>query len=389
VDFGFERDLDLSGIYSLKWHIGPDELPMWVADMDIETAPCIKEALKKRVERGTFGYTIVPTEFNDAVCDWWKTRHGVSFDRDSILFSTSIVPAINSIVRTLTNVGEYIVVTPPVYNMFFNSITDNGRKVLESPLIYSDGKYSIDWKDFEKKLSNPLATLFILCNPHNPTGNIWSKEDLAHIGELCAKHGVAVISDEIHCDITRPGINHTPFASVNETNRRISITCGSPSKAFNTAGLHSAYCIVEDPFLRARIANRLSLDGVGQPNDFSIDATIAAYTQGAEWLDAIRAYLFENKDIAADFIASHCPGMKAVDSDSTYLVWIDCTAYMKKHGIDSSNTLQQLIRKRSGLVLSAGDIYGESGRYFLRLNIACGRGRLDDGLKRLEKAVTE
>ena len=215
MTYDFDTPIDRSGTYSLKWEEAGDALPMWVADMDFQTAPVIREALRRRVEHGVFGYSIVPPEWNQAYVDWWGRRHGLAIDPDSLVFCTGVVPAISSMVRKLTTPNENVVIMTPVYNIFFNSILNNGCRVLESPLAYDgEGHYEIDWADFETKLADPQTTLMILCNPHNPIDRIWDCETLERIGELCWKHHVTVVSDEIHCDLTDPGFDYVPFASV-------------------------------------------------------------------------------------------------------------------------------------------------------------------------------
>ena len=373
-------------IDALKWGVGPDELPMWVADMDFATAPAIRDALERRVANGTFGYTVVPERYRRAVSAWWSTRHGLTVDPRSVIFATGVVPAISSMVRSLTNVAEKVVVQPPVYDIFYNSIVNNGRRVLESPLAYDarTRAYSIDFEDLERKLSDPLATLMIVCNPHNPTGNVWSKDELARIGELCAANGAHVISDEVHCDITAPGVSHVPFASASDTCRRISVTCCSPSKAFNVAGLQSAYVFLDDPATRHRVERGLNTDEVAEPNDFAICSTVAAYERGAAWLDGMRRYVDANRRAVEDAIARSDVGafMRAVPSRATYLVWIDCSAF-----VEDADDFVSFARRQTGLVLSSGSIYGTGGRRFVRMNVATSRKLVLDGVGRLLRAV--
>ncbi|MCD8217593.1 MAG: aminotransferase class I/II-fold pyridoxal phosphate-dependent enzyme, partial [Clostridiales bacterium] len=248
MSYDFDRIIDRRGTSSLKWEVSGNELPMWVADMDFETAPAVREALRKAVDHGIFGYTILPEEWYSSIMRWWEERHGLTMEKDWLIFSTGVIPSISTCVRKLTSPGENVLVQTPVYNMFFNSIVNNGRNVLENPLIYDreTTSYRIDWEDLGKKLANPQTSMMILCNPHNPIGKIWDRETLARIGELCAAHHVTVISDEIHCDLTEPGCDYIPFASVSETCRDNSITCIAPTKAFNIACLHSSAVIVPE-----------------------------------------------------------------------------------------------------------------------------------------------
>lgn len=275
MKYDFDTVPDRRGTDSLKWETA-GELPMWVADMDFRTAPEIAAALNARLARDVFGYGIVPGAWYDAVCGWWETRHGFRMEKDWLLFCTGVVPALSSAVRKLTSVGENVLVQTPVYNIFFNSIVNNGRNVVESPLVY-DGGYRIDFADLEEKMSDPQTTLMLLCNPHNPVGKIWDRETLAHIGRLAAEHHVTVVSDEIHCDLTDPGREYVPFASASEICRGLSVTCIAPTKAFNLAGLQTAAVCVPDPVLRHKMWRALNTDEVAEPNSFAVPAAIAAF----------------------------------------------------------------------------------------------------------------
>ncbi|WP_076463681.1 MalY/PatB family protein [Actinomyces mediterranea] len=383
----FDQPVNRRGIGSYAWNIDDGELPMWVADMDFTTAPAIIDAIGARLQNGTFGYSIIPDSFAQSVRSWWQRRHDVDFPEGSIIFSSGVIPIISSAVRSLTNVAEYVLIQPPVYNMFYNSIANNGRRIMSSPLKEQYGEYSMDWKDLEAALSHPQCTLMILCNPHNPTGTAWDAPTLARLGDLCAANGVTVLSDEIHCDVMAPGKRHTPFAAASPTCRDIAVTCGSPSKAFNIAGLHAAYCIVENPRLRARVERGLNTDEVAEPNAFAVGALVAAYNEGEEWLDAACAYIDANKREAVADINEHCSGAHALDSEATYLVWVDCSGFMRERGFEDSKELASHIRKTTGLVLSPGSIYGEPGRTFIRMNVATCKERLRDGLQRFARAL--
>ena len=380
--FDFDTLTDRSGTYSMKWDVAENELPMWVADMDFPTVPAVKEALMRRVERNMYGYTLVPDEWRQAIVGWWKKRHHFEMDPQALVFCTGVVPAISSTVRKLTTVGENVLLQTPVYNIFFNSIVNNGRHVLESPLRYDGKSYSIDFEDLECKLADEQTTLMLLCNPHNPVGKIWDKETLARIGELCEKHHVTVLSDEIHCDLTDPGYEYAPFASVSETCARISVTCVAPTKTFNLAGLQTAAVYVPNPVLRHKVERGLNTDEVAEPNVFAIDAAIAAFTHGGPWLDELRAYLLENKRTVSGFLEEYLPMLSLLPSQATYLLWIDCGKLTNDTGV-----LADFIREKTGLYLSEGAQYGGDGNRFLRMNIAYPRKRLEDGLERLERGV--
>lgn len=382
MKFDFTTEIDRRNTFSLKWDVKEQELPMWVADMDFQTAPCVRDALARRVEHGVFGYTVVPDAWRDAYVRWWETRHGFRMNPDWLIFCTGVVPAISSVVRKITTPGENVLILTPVYNIFYNSILNNGCHVLESPLAYEDGAYHIDWADLEAKLALPQTSLMLLCNPHNPTGNIWSREELARIGELAAKYHVVVLSDEIHCDLTDRGYAYTPFASVSDVCANNCITCIAPTKAFNIAGLQTAAAAVPEPFLRHKVERALNTDEVAEPNAFAVDAAIAAFTEGGEWLDALRQVLEENKQLVRSYISQKLPQLHVVMSHATYLLWLDCGAVT-----DDTNALCDMIRKKTGLYLSAGEQFGGNGKQFVRFNAACPRSRLMDGLERLRRAL--
>lgn len=380
--YNFDKMTDRRGVGSLKWDVAENELPMWVADMDFETAPEIVEELKKRVEHGIFGYSVVTEDWYEAYKSWWSRRHGLEMDKEWLIFCTGVVPAISSAVRKLTTVGENVLVQTPVYNIFFNSIRNNGRNILESPLVYDGESYSIDFADLEEKLANPQTTMMLLCNPHNPVGNLWDKETLARIGELCAKHHVLVLSDEIHCDMTDPGFDYVPFASVNEECRENSITCFAPTKAFSIPGIQTAAVMVPNPVIRHKLNRGLNTDEVAEPNAFAVGAAVAAFDKGEAWLEELREYLYNNKEQVRAFIKERLPMIKVVPSRATYLLWLDCSAVT-----EDATELKRFIRKDSGLYLTEGEEYGSCGKKFLRFNAACPSQRLKDGLARLEKSV--
>ena len=380
--YDFDTTVDRRGTASLKWDVEEHELPMWVADMDFQTAPEIREALEKRVAHGVFGYTVIPDTWNQAYVNWWEKRHHFLVQPEWLVFCTGVVPAISSAVRKLTTPGENVLIQTPVYNIFFNSIVNNGRNVLESPLVYDGQAYQIDFAQLEKDLANPQTTLMILCNPHNPVGKIWDKETLEKIGNLCEKYHVTVLADEIHCDLTAVGKEYVPFAAVSETCKKISVSLWAPTKTFNIAGLQTAAIMAADPTLRHKMWRALNTDEVAEPNAFAIDAAIAAFTKGEAWLDALREYIDENKQMVKQYLEKELPQISVVSLDVTYLLWLDC------HEItEDSVKLATFIREKTGLYLSEGAEYGGDGRYFLRLNVACPKERLKEGLKRLKEGI--
>lgn len=382
MKYDFDAIIDRRGTNALKWDVADGELPMWVADMDFPTAPAVREAIERRASHGVFGYCVVPDAWYEAYMDWWERRHDLSMEKDWLIFCTGVVPAISSIVRKLTTPAEKILIQSPVYNIFYNSILNNGRQVLENRLVYDGDGYSIDFEDLERKLADPQTTLMILCNPHNPIGKIWDRDTLQRIGELCARHHVLVLSDEIHCDLTDPGCDYTPFASVSNVCRDNSITCIAPTKTFNLAGLQTAAVVVPDGVIRHKVYRGLNTDEIAEPNAFAVEAAVAAFTKGEEWLDELRQYIMRNKKLAVEYIEKEIPQIRVVPSQATYLMWL-------RYGGDtgSASEAAEYIRRETGLYISAGAHYGAGGEDFLRMNVACPNAVVADGLKRLKRGI--
>ena len=381
MKYDFDTQINRRGTGSLKWDVGEEELPMWVADMDFRAAPEIRQAIERRAAHGIFGYSVIPKAWNESYVNWWKKRYDFAMEEDWLIFCTGIVPALSSIVRKLTTPGEKVLIQPPVYNMFFQSVVDNGRNILENPLKYDGETYEMDFEDLEEKLADPETTLMILCNPHNPVGRIWSKEELAKVGELCRKYHVTVVSDEIHCDLTRPGRSYVPFASVSGECRDNCIICMAPTKTFNLAGLQSAAVAVPNPVLRHKVRRGMNTDEVSGPNCFAVDAAIAAYTEGGAWLDELREYIQGNKEYTKKYLEGIF-GIKAVYSEATYLMWLDCRGLR-----NGGARFAAYLRDKTGLFVSKGELYGISGEGFLRVNAACPRSILEDGLRRLAEGA--
>ncbi len=382
MKYDFGELINRRGTNSLKWDVAEGELPMWVADMDFKTAPEILSALESKLKTGILGYQIVPESWYKAFAGWWKRRHALDIKEEWLCFCTGVVPAVTSAVKRITNAGDNVVLQTPVYDIFFHSVENTGRHVLENSLLYSDGKYSVDFNDLEEKLADPLTTMMILCNPHNPAGRVWTEEELARIGSLCKKHGVTVLSDEIHCDLTRPGIDYVPFARVNADCADISVTCLSATKAFNIAGLQSAGVMISNRALREKIVRGLNSDEVAEPNAFAIEGAVCAFEKGESWLEELREYIAANEDTAVSFINEKLPQIIPVKAQATYLLWLDCSAVCL-----SAEKLCAHIRQTTGLYVTAGNLYRGNGKTFVRLNLACPRERLSDGLARFEKGV--
>lgn len=382
MEYSFDVVRERRNTGSLKWDVEENELPMWVADMDFEAAPAIVEALEKKTKQGIYGYAVVTEDWYQAIINWWAARHHFMIEKEWLIFCTGIVPAVSCAVKRLTNIGDNVLVQTPVYNSFFSSIENHGRHVLENQLSYNGREYTIDFEDLEVKLANSLTTLMILCNPQNPAGNIWKKDELERIGELCKKYHVTVLSDEIHCDITQMGKEYTPFASVSDICKDISVTCISATKTFNIAGLQTAAVVVPNERLRSIMVRGLNADEVAEPNVFAVDAAVAAFTKGGKWLDELCAYISDSKEKAKLYLEKEVPDISMVWSDATYLLWLDCSRVA-----EDAAELCRFIRKETGLYLTPGAIYRGNGRQFMRMNIACSQTVLEDGLKRLKRGV--
>ena len=381
MTYDFDKQITRRGTDSYKWDsAGSAEiLPMWVADMDFPTAPAIVEALRRRVEHGIFGYTRVPDSYYDAVTGWFARRHGWRFDREWMIYTSGVVPALSAVIKALTVPGDKVLVQTPAYNCFFSSIRNNGCETVSSPLVFTGTTYTVDYEDLERCAADPRVKVMLLCNPHNPTGRVWRREELVRIGEICLRHGVTVIADEIHGELVLPGHRYTPFASISEEFLRHSVTCTSPSKAFNIAGLQIANIICADAGLLAGIDRAININEVCDVNPFGVIATQAAYNEGEEWLDRLLEYLQANYLYMREFCREHLPAFPLTVLEGTYLVWMDC----RKLGLSSEELEQRLIAE-AGLWLNAGTMYGAEGEGFMRWNIACPRATLAEGLRRME-----
>ena len=378
TEYDFQTVIDRHSTNSLKWDLFDDDYPMWVADMDFMVAPKIQQTILKRASHPVFGYSIVPDSLFEAYISWWDRRYGLKMSRDEMLYATGVMPSISSMIRCLTDVGDEILIQSPVYHVFFYVIEDNNRKVLENELIFRDGNYEIDFDDLDEKLSK--VKMMILCNPQNPVGKIWSKEELGQIGELCKKHDVILISDEIHCDLTDPGTSYNPFMTSSDYNN--TILCISPSKSFNVAGFQSSVVYTKNPELLEKIRTQFHVDNSDSCNVFAVSAVEAAYNESEDWLEELKEVIFENKQIVKDYLEKELPVIRLVECDATYLLWLDCTSLNV-----SSNVLSEFLRSNQGLFLSSGSDFGQVGDGFLRLNIACPSKLLKEGLLRLKAGV--
>lgn len=381
MKYDFDTVIDRRNTNSYKWDYYDTQLPMWLGDMDFQTAPEIIQKLEERVQHGVFGYPIIPDEYFQSYINWWDRRHNLKMKKEDLIFSTGVMPSIASIIREFTQEDDSILLQTPVYNYFFKVILNNNRKIIENELNYDGINYSIDFKDLEEKLSDDSTSMMILCNPHNPIGKIWTREELEKIAALCKKYNVLLVSDEIHCDLINPGNEYTPVTTAITEHDNI-ITCLAPTKAFNIAGIQSSVIYVPNKELNERIKFRLDIEYSSQINVFSIVATTTAFNDCEEWLNQLNEYIYRNKLILDDFLKNELPIVKMVPSDATYFLWLDCSAINL-----SSGELNEYINQTTGLFMVAGKHFGENGDTFLRINIACPKNTLLDGLNRFKEAI--
>ncbi len=386
MQHNFDEKIVRRGTNSYKWDskTNDDIIPLWVADMDFKTAQPIIDALMNRVQHGIFGYTKVPDAYYNAVISWFGRRHNFTVVKEWMIYTIGVVPAISASILALTEPGDKVIVQEPVYNCFFSSIRNNKCESFSNDLIYRDGEYNIDFDDLEQKASDPKAKVMLLCNPHNPAGRVWTKEELEKIGEICFRNNVIVVSDEIHCDLVHPGHTHIPFASLGQQFLENSVTCVAPSKTFNLAGLQIANILTYDPEIRKKIDKAININEVCDVSPFAVEGLIAAYTHedSEKWLDDLRAYLWDNYLLVKDFFAENFPQFPILPLEATYLVWIDTSVLNIK-----SEELTELLIEKGNVWLNEGTVYGEAGEGFMRLNIACPRATLQEGLNRMKKAV--
>lgn len=386
MTYDFDKIIDRRGTNCVKWDelSQPDIIPMWVADMDFETAPCVIEALRQRMEHGCFGYTLVPESYYQATIQWFQQRHGWTIDRSSFIYTSGVVPAISAIIKAMTHKGDKVLVQTPVYNCFFSSIRNNECILTENLLKMVNNRYEIDWEDFEKKCTDPAVKVFLLCNPHNPAGRVWTREELTRMGTICLQHGVFVISDEIHCEFTMPGHTYTPFASISEDFAQHSAVCISPSKAFNIAGLQIANIIVKDDGIRQKVDKAININEVCDVNPFGVIALQAAYSEeGAAWLTALNSYIHENYRLAKSLLEEGLPHCPVTTLEGTYLLWVN----IHKTGKTSEQVANHLMQ-HAKVYVNPGTMYGEiAGEGYIRINLATQRSRMEEGIRRIITAL--
>jgi len=387
MKYDFDNVIDRSNSYSIKhepsWRGKPnDVLPMWVADMDFTAPPCVQEALIHRAKHGIFGYSEPDEAYFDVVRKWFEGRFNWSPQRDWLTITPGVVNSLYIAIRALTKPGDGVVIQQPVYYPFEAGIRQTGRQLLVNELVLSDGRYSIDFQDFEEKIKQ--AKLFIMCSPHNPVGRVWNNDELTRMGEICLRHGVLVISDEIHEDFVFAGHKHLVFAALNKDFADITVTCTSPSKTFNVAGLLHANIFISNKMLRDKFKDEYLLSGLSQPGIIGLIASKAAYEGGAEWLEELLGYLAENMLLIKTCLSTHIPKIKLIEPEGTYLAWLDCNEL----GL-SPQKLDEALTHKGKLWLSSGSSFGKGGNGFERMNVACPRSVLNNALERLKNVNWE
>ncbi len=392
MKYDFDRVIDRTKTNSIKWNKyflkerfeSDDVLPLWVADMDFQCPQPVIEALKKRTAEEIYGYSWhkIPA-YLDAVTNWMKRRHNWEVNKDWIVFSPGIVPAIYMLIQTFVNIGEKVIIQSPVYNPFFTAIENNGRQVLINQLLYENKKYSIDFEDFEEKAKDPLTKMFILCSPHNPIGRVWTEKELRRIGDICLDNEILIVSDEIHHDLILSGYKHTLFSTISKEFEQNTFVCTAPSKTFNIAGLQTSNLIIPDIRKREAFTNTIvNINGVMSPNVFGIVALIAGYDEGEEWLDQVLKYIEANFKFLKEFVSENLPDVDFIEPEGTFLAWLD----FRKLGMNNEE-LREVMLKKAKVALDDGKIFGPGGEGFQRINIACPRSLLKQCMIRIVDAL--
>ena len=384
--YNFDEVIDRKGTNCLKYDFAVERgypegvLPFWVADMDFRTAPPVIEELERRVQHGIFGYTDPGADYRAAVWNWMKTQHGWTPAEGSLTITPGVVFALGMAVQSFTAPGDAVLIQQPVYYPFSSIILGNDRQLVNSPLVLKDGHYEIDFVDFEQKITSKNVKLFLLCNPHNPAGRVYTRDELQKMATICLQHGVTIVADEIHNDFIRKGYEHTVLASLGNDIAQHVVTCTAPSKTFNLAGLQISNIFIENESMRQKFRATIDHAGYSQPNALGMFAAQAAYEKGLPWLEALRDYLEQNYQKTKAFLAQHLPKVTLIEPEGTYLLWLDFRAY----GL-SAKELDHLIVHEANLWLDSGHIFGKDGEGFERLNIACPWATLEQGLKQLAR----
>ncbi|OKL35558.1 MalY/PatB family protein [Domibacillus mangrovi] len=383
----FDEVIERRGTNAVKWDalnevFGKDDvLPMWVADMDFKAPDAVIEAVQKEAAHGIYGYTLVPDSTRESIVTWMSVRHNWDIQKEWLLFNHGVVPSIGAAIEALTGTGDAVIVQPPVYNPFFDMVEKNDRKLVHSELILRDNRYEMDFTDIEEKIISEKAKMFVLCSPHNPGGRVWTKDELTQLADICRKHGVYIISDEIHSDLTRAPHKHVPIGSLSEEYAAYIVTLIAPSKTFNLAGLQASALIIPNKAVRTKFQKVFARQGAFTLNQLGIAAMEAAYRYGHEWLDEAIDYIQKNNRLVKKYVEAEIPELTVMEPEGSYLVWIDC----RKLGLSDKELLALFLD--SGIALGNGGKYGPGGEGFMRINVACPRSLVQDGVERMKKAV--
>lgn len=387
LKYDFNRIIDRRSTRSYKWDQSEklfgdkDILPLWVADMDFESPPAVQEAILRRVREGIYGYSVAGDSYKEAIAGWYRRRHDWEIQKDWISDSPGIVTSLSLSVELFSQPGDQVIVQSPVYYPFYDVIRMNDRKVAANPLKLEDGRYVMDYVQLEELMAGG-AKLLLLCNPHNPGGRVWEREELLRLGELCLRHGVTVISDEIHCDMIMPGHKHIPFASLSPELSDITLTTLAATKTFNLPGLQTSYIVTSNPELKRRFDYKIKALSLHMSPFFTPEAIEAAYNEGGEWLDELILHISGNADYAISYLAEHLPQVQPMQPEATYLLWIDCRAL----GLDADG-LKQLMYREAKVAFNEGSVFGPEGQGHLRINLACARSLLTEALERFVRAA--
>lgn len=402
MKYAFDEIIERRGTGCVKWDAEPpsnagpvrrgsasaqrDIIPLWVADMDFAVAPAIQESIRRRAEHPVFGYTHVQDDYYAAVISWFQRRHQWHIRREWMLYTTGVVPAMSVAIKALTMPGEQVVILSPDYNCFFSSVKNNGCQVAESCLVRcqrnKQERFEVDWEDFETRCAEEKTTVFLLCNPHNPTGRVWSREELQRMADICHRHQVRIVSDEIHCELVMPGHTFVPMGTVDPD----AVILNSPSKSFNIAGLMMANIICRDAATRRRLDRAININEVCDVNSFAPEAVKAAYNDSEDWIDALNLYLWDNYTVLCDFVAKFLPHWQVMPLEGTYLAWVDVSAALStdSKGGETVAAYCDRLLQATGVWLNPGTMYGpQSGEGYLRINLACPRSLLQEALYRL------
>lgn len=383
--YNFDQIIDRYNTHSIKWDYTEkifgykDILPMWVADMDFKVPDEVTQALKSRVDHGIFGYTMESKEYFEGLINWWKKRHNWDIEKEWLQYTPGVIPGLNFSVQAFTNPGDKVIIQPPVYQPFFSAVTNNNRQLVLNPLKYSDQTYTMDLNDLEKKIDDQTK-MMILCSPHNPVGRVWTQRELEELVDLCARHKLILISDEIHFDIIYSGNKHIPTASINDNAKNLTVTLSSPGKSFNIQGLHNAYALIANEDLRNTFKKTVSKSGIFLNNTMSITAGEAVYQYGEPWLDELLEYLEANRDFAINYIFEEMKRVYPIKPEGTYMLWLD----FRKSGYNHEK-VDELLLKKAKVGLNTGSMFGDEGENFQRLNFACPQQKLEEGLEKMAK----